>query len=161
MIRRPPRSTRTDTLFPYTTLFRSHDQQNLVRRPARRSIEGERIEDQAVETLPNNGRTNRAGPEIFAIRPDFHPGHHEAVGELPGPESCHRGPYDARHLSEHGFISALPAPLLPRRPLPADHAHEGHAQRGGQTSPNTPPRPRTAIYFCKNENASASTKTRY
>src|SRR3546814_4830829 len=30
MIRRPPRSTRTDTLFPYTTLFRSkrnHDSQ--------------------------------------------------------------------------------------------------------------------------------------
>src|SRR3546814_1106179 len=26
MIRRPPRSTRTDTLFPYTTLFRSVDQ---------------------------------------------------------------------------------------------------------------------------------------
>src|SRR3546814_3559893 len=25
MIRRPPRSTRTDTLFPYTTLFRSKD----------------------------------------------------------------------------------------------------------------------------------------
>src|SRR3546814_2853854 len=32
MIRRPPRSTRTDTLFPYTTLFRSveHDDRNLV-----------------------------------------------------------------------------------------------------------------------------------
>src|SRR3546814_3605226 len=30
MIRRPPRSTRTDTLFPYTTLFRSH--QDDVRR---------------------------------------------------------------------------------------------------------------------------------
>src|SRR3546814_6692862 len=29
MIRRPPRSTRTDTLFPYTTLFRS---------PARRAV---------------------------------------------------------------------------------------------------------------------------
>src|SRR3546814_723644 len=27
MIRRPPRSTRTDTLFPYTTLFRSHHRQ--------------------------------------------------------------------------------------------------------------------------------------
>src|SRR3546814_12088212 len=26
MIRRPPRSTRTDTLFPYTTLFRSSPQ---------------------------------------------------------------------------------------------------------------------------------------
>src|SRR3546814_19407652 len=27
MIRRPPRSTRTDTLFPYTTLFRSQSSQ--------------------------------------------------------------------------------------------------------------------------------------
>src|SRR3546814_15647363 len=32
MIRRPPRSTRTDTLFPYTTLFRSmaHDDPKLI-----------------------------------------------------------------------------------------------------------------------------------
>src|SRR3546814_15497355 len=35
MIRRPPRSTRTDTLFPYTTLFRSqgmpvHDSANVL-----------------------------------------------------------------------------------------------------------------------------------
>src|SRR3546814_10250850 len=81
---------------------------------------------QAVETLPNNGRTNRAGPEIFAIRPDFHPGHHEAVGEPPGPESCHRGQYDARHLSEHGFISALPAPVLRRRQLHDDKRSEEH-----------------------------------
>src|SRR3546814_11521819 len=29
MIRRPPRSTRTDTLFPDTTLFRSHDTPDL------------------------------------------------------------------------------------------------------------------------------------
>src|SRR3546814_8329594 len=29
MIRRPPRSTRTDTLFPYTTLFRSGKYANL------------------------------------------------------------------------------------------------------------------------------------
>src|SRR3546814_4804266 len=31
MIRRPPRSTRTDTLFPYTTLFRSYHHQRLRR----------------------------------------------------------------------------------------------------------------------------------
>src|SRR3546814_17827701 len=31
MIRRPPRSTRTDTLFPYTTLFRSILAQRLAR----------------------------------------------------------------------------------------------------------------------------------
>src|SRR3546814_4955136 len=34
MTRRPPRSTRTDTLFPYTTLFRSHR----ARRPHRRPL---------------------------------------------------------------------------------------------------------------------------
>src|SRR3546814_5398675 len=34
MIRRPPRSTRTDTLFPYTTLFRS------VLRVGRESLDG-------------------------------------------------------------------------------------------------------------------------
>src|SRR3546814_3156057 len=38
MIRRPPRSTRTDTLFPYTTLFRSAGlpANNAARRFARR-----------------------------------------------------------------------------------------------------------------------------
>src|SRR3546814_5526861 len=36
MIRRPPRSTRTDTLFPYTTLFRSDD-----RGEAGRGIDGQ------------------------------------------------------------------------------------------------------------------------
>src|SRR3546814_5624190 len=39
MIRRPPRSTRTDTLFPYTTLFRSVDaavdDRRVVHRPRR------------------------------------------------------------------------------------------------------------------------------
>src|SRR3546814_11835772 len=35
MIRRPPRSTRTDTLFPYTTLFRSPARAKASRRAAR------------------------------------------------------------------------------------------------------------------------------
>src|SRR3546814_12867779 len=33
MIRRPPRSTRTDTLFPYTTLFRSGTRTVVMVRP--------------------------------------------------------------------------------------------------------------------------------
>src|SRR3546814_7331738 len=40
MIRRPPRSTRTDTLFPYTTLFRSF----LAAAPDQ-AIVGERFDD--------------------------------------------------------------------------------------------------------------------
>src|SRR3546814_11158542 len=39
MIRRPPRSTRTDTLFPYTTLFRS---EGAIADRARRSTGGSR-----------------------------------------------------------------------------------------------------------------------
>src|SRR3546814_4880681 len=35
MIRRPPRSTRTDTLFPYTTLFRSY---SLLNRDAEKDL---------------------------------------------------------------------------------------------------------------------------
>src|SRR3546814_6301158 len=44
MIRRPPRSTRTDTLFPYTTLFRSLGKsvkQNGPRRTQRAQIKAE------------------------------------------------------------------------------------------------------------------------
>src|SRR3546814_7130940 len=44
MIRRPPRSTRTDTLFPYTTLFRS-----LL---TRRSVDPPPISSEAVLDTP-------------------------------------------------------------------------------------------------------------
>src|SRR3546814_6910248 len=55
MIRRPPRSTRTDTLFPYTTLFRSGTSQ-------RRSLLREQL-DQRVDVLALE-RTN-VGPYDF------------------------------------------------------------------------------------------------
>src|SRR3546814_10859138 len=42
MIRRPPRSTRTDTLFPYTTLFRSVFPEN--RAAGQRALLAERVE---------------------------------------------------------------------------------------------------------------------
>src|SRR3546814_20711906 len=48
MIRRPPRSTRTDTLFPYTTLFRSH----LSRRGLRAGVGTDRLRPLAALPLP-------------------------------------------------------------------------------------------------------------
>src|SRR3546814_3459132 len=42
MIRRPPRSTRTDTLFPYTTLFRSLSHRVASRGEVRWRIAGQR-----------------------------------------------------------------------------------------------------------------------
>src|SRR3546814_2043663 len=38
MIRRPPRSTRTDTLFPYTTLFRSAANRTVPMKPIRKAV---------------------------------------------------------------------------------------------------------------------------
>src|SRR3546814_15945296 len=42
MIRRPPRSTRTDTLFPYTTLFRSPHEQPTFAPPRLRPVDRRR-----------------------------------------------------------------------------------------------------------------------
>src|SRR3546814_19472243 len=44
MIRRPPRSTRTDTLFPYTTLFRSRYHREVAGETARHAVERQAIE---------------------------------------------------------------------------------------------------------------------
>src|SRR3546814_3731345 len=79
MMRRPPRSTRTDTLFPYTTLFRS------VREG--RGARGRRLSDQPVEIAVGlraadvRGHTDRRGADAghpqqrlfraqFSRRPD-------------------------------------------------------------------------------------------
>src|SRR3546814_12438657 len=50
MIRRPPRSTRTDTLFPYTTLFRSHASsvRRLIGIDCRNGESRDRHEEQAL-----------------------------------------------------------------------------------------------------------------
>src|SRR3546814_14107159 len=56
MLRLPPRSTRTDTLFPYTTLFRSVAQ--LVDVGARGGVDGGDVGGQAVvvDGAPGEGR---------------------------------------------------------------------------------------------------------
>src|SRR3546814_8436041 len=66
MIRRPPRSTRTDTLFPFTTLFRSagrdgpalsdDDRRRLSRRAGGRGNAG----GGTVRTARHGGRSDRA-----------------------------------------------------------------------------------------------------
>src|SRR3546814_10587987 len=66
MIRRPPRSTRTDTLFPYTTLFRSHA---ALRIGAEQAFRG------AIHHVIGAVRAQRtvpfgAGQEIDAVRLD-------------------------------------------------------------------------------------------
>src|SRR3546814_12020340 len=67
MIRRPPRSTRTDTLFPYTTLFRSDVHQTIL---ARR----DRHERTEVHDLGNLAFVDRADFDILGQRVDARAG---------------------------------------------------------------------------------------
>src|SRR3546814_16354696 len=62
MIRRPPRSTRTDTLFPYTTLFRSQGSGLGFRRYWRRAS-GEIIFAAEGRGLGNVGDRKRGLPD--------------------------------------------------------------------------------------------------
>src|SRR3546814_5735833 len=68
MIRRPPRSTRTDTLFPYSTLFRSKPPVS-ASRPSRKPIAGRRRERRpATEVLEIISRVRDwAGGETQAM----------------------------------------------------------------------------------------------
>src|SRR3546814_5500037 len=58
MIRRPPRSTRTDTLFPYTTLFRS---------PVRLAVRCRIRDEHAVTVTHGRSITTQPGPEQAAV----------------------------------------------------------------------------------------------
>src|SRR3546814_3137312 len=70
MRRRPPRSTRTDTLFPYTTLFRSHQQfapgdqmARPLERPATRR--GSALQILHHSDLPRKGRRYLVGDRLL------------------------------------------------------------------------------------------------
>src|SRR3546814_19267579 len=70
MIRRPPRSTRTDTLFPYTTLFRSRESRIRRRRPAvagraRAGFAGDPAE--SVDRTAGSGRSEEHTSELQSL----------------------------------------------------------------------------------------------
>src|SRR3546814_3944306 len=71
MLRRPPRSTRTDTLFPYTTLFRSGDAQRIVllddqpaAKAARRQRKVHRFHEHGRQAFAHRGLRNGHGGVI-------------------------------------------------------------------------------------------------
>src|SRR3546814_3849794 len=61
MIRRPPRSTRTDTLFPYTTLFRSRFGPRVSRRISAAFFRSDRLSAGSLTCSndPSRRRTDR------------------------------------------------------------------------------------------------------
>src|SRR3546814_1311967 len=83
MARRPPRSTRTDTLFPYTTLFRSD---------ARADRSAEMIREKLRRTLIRQRRCRVRSPLAEFGR--------EAVIFARIVEQCHLGVRSEEHTSE-------------------------------------------------------------
>src|SRR3546814_824286 len=105
MIRRPPRSTRTDTLFPYTTLFRStldllqRDARGLERALQEAGVKTDsgslsfnlRGQGQNHEQQAGNGGSGRGAPAAETT------GDSQAAAAQPQPyRSSHSGALDIR-----------------------------------------------------------------
>src|SRR3546814_1593549 len=84
MIRRQPRPTRTDTLFPYTTLFRSHHHHRAAAKPAETAGDRCILAEIAVARQRREIRDQRGGV-ILEVRP-FGMARH--LGALPGRKPC-------------------------------------------------------------------------
>src|SRR3546814_12726974 len=105
MRRRPPRSTRTDTLFPYTTLFRSLGL-------SLASVAG--AQEWGTPT-PAEGEPDRPAwpPEHFKLWPGKAPG---APATLPTPRDTMNGPAGDRQLWLYGIPEPIVAVYRPPNP---------------------------------------------
>src|SRR3546814_13400744 len=121
MIRRPPRSTRTDTLFPYTTLFRSQLQVNLAgRHSAQAALEQSLTELAATrETL-----LMRKGEEEDKAAELNQPlvNHAEHVDQARAQENIARQQMRALREAAEAVENVLPAAIAAERA--AARAHE-------------------------------------
>src|SRR3546814_14044889 len=130
MIRRPPRSTRTDTLFPYTTLFRS----KLARRAAAELDEVEiapsrlaRISRKAPPDMPGEGEYDPApdaAPPLDAEPPAALETALETLAS-DAEEQTHRIERD-----EAEAVALRPLPQIPPR-----HATSPHTSPRGRPPP--------------------------
>src|SRR3546814_9032944 len=114
MIRRPPRSTRTDTLFPYTTLFRSRQKTSYNGTAAYAIMP-------MPATIPTSGMAMRRLP--LRRRSSFGP---EALTSAP--HSCERDEIEQHDESDqHGQkrqIAATPRPVhLDRKSTRLNSSH--------------------------------------
>src|SRR3546814_8135313 len=82
MIRRPPRSTRTDTLFPYTTLFRSEPRREYTEISGR-----EQPRDDQCTHKRDRLCNERAAQHRRGILPEGRRGEHSA-DRCPAPVRC-------------------------------------------------------------------------
>src|SRR3546814_5211847 len=136
MIRRPPRSTRTDTLSPYTTLFRSGPTRRSTRHNRARLPTGRTQSEETRDHEPD--RQPRIRHEL-PLRPP--------AQAAPGPVARHHRRPDADRAGREvavplgpgaGAGGGLPAAPVTRRPArggdPGRREPERRARRAGATA---------------------------
>src|SRR3546814_8784292 len=121
MIRRPPRSTRTDTLFPYTTLFRSVDAG--VGSGDHDVISALRLERHVVTERPQQFRRPSARAKHDPLRP-YRPG----VGANGADTAAVRLKADDVALDDPSAATTEVAGYGQRMPV----GIQGHALLGGE-----------------------------
>src|SRR3546814_6374887 len=129
MIRLPPRATRTDTLFPYTTLFRSYAKSGL-------NPDGQLTSDNAdvgygfgigpALGIAVNGDSSDTTPELHTYGAEGAPsrsadtsviGSHVTARPAQQPTAPATQPRSPPHPPHHAFPTHLP----PRSPPPPHH----------------------------------------
>src|SRR3546814_10889304 len=99
MILRPPRSTRTDTLFPYTTLFRSHGKGDMpaVEMSAVQYALGFGVDDRVVVGAVELDFDERAQPaQAVGLHAEHVGGAAQRVAILQAMQRCGRGVEDRK-----------------------------------------------------------------
>src|SRR3546814_4995134 len=106
MIRRPPRSTRTDTLFPYTTLFRSGRTDPPARTP-RSPVAGlapapNPVDRRRYANLKPSGSSPTGHPAIDCLD--------HSLTQIRRKSSCHEGwpPYPALTVNHKSMPKGIP-----------------------------------------------------
>src|SRR3546814_18102042 len=113
MIRRPPRSTRTDTLFPYTTLFRSPERDR-----EHRDQPVEAVRDRTTAQIADRGGDHERRKKGHQAKRDRAGSHHISCTHGGLPKSNHG---DRRRARPSFRASAdLQHHLTPSRPLAPD-----------------------------------------
>src|SRR3546814_16343411 len=95
MLRRPPRSTRTDTLFPYTTLFRSHAAERAERAACVDRADAARMAGApGLEQVERLGTAHLADRDAVGAQPQ---GRADKIGERSDPVlGAHRDEIDRK-----------------------------------------------------------------
>src|SRR3546814_19162387 len=124
MIRRPPRSTRTDTLFPYTALFRS---EHAVDDDDEARHHGDAEHDAMI--VAGFGRLGDIGAQAMGLQTFAAPARH--LGDDAGITRPARGSDGAGEVERKDAGQGDAAPPQPARDEPGGAAADGRAAGGG------------------------------